>query len=128
VTPRGRADRSLATASKRYLQDKLKGRGGDGGTYQLNVALELEWFAERVESDHVHSEGRPWSLRCLRELLFSCKARLGSRTPHPQRARQREQGGVVSPSGPPAPRRTSGPRFRGRVVDVTAPIRDRRRS
>jgi len=43
-------DRALSTALddsfERYLQDKGKGRGGDGGNYRRNAARELERFAE----------------------------------------------------------------------------------
>jgi len=45
-TPRERADQSLASSFERYLQDKGKGRGGDGGNYRRNAARELERFAE----------------------------------------------------------------------------------
>ena len=46
MTPRERADQSLASSFERYLQDKGKGRGGDGGNYRRNAARELERFAE----------------------------------------------------------------------------------
>jgi len=36
----------LAETFERYLQDKGKGRGGDGGNYRRNAARELERFAE----------------------------------------------------------------------------------
>ncbi|GCF15816.1 recombinase [Haloarcula mannanilytica] len=43
-------DRALSTtlddSFERYLQDKGKGRGGDGGNYRRNAARELERFAE----------------------------------------------------------------------------------
>ena len=43
-------DRTLSTtlddSFERYLQDKGKGRGGDGGNYRRNAARELERFAE----------------------------------------------------------------------------------
>jgi len=45
MTPRERADRSLASSFERYLQDKGKGRGGEGGNYRRNAARELERFA-----------------------------------------------------------------------------------
>ena len=42
-------DRALSTplddSFERYLQDKGKGRGGDGGNYRRNAARELERFA-----------------------------------------------------------------------------------
>ena len=44
MTPRERADQSLASSFERYLQDKGKGRGGDGGNYRRNAARELERF------------------------------------------------------------------------------------
>jgi integrase len=36
----------LASSFERYLQDKGKGRGGEGGNYRRNAARELERFAE----------------------------------------------------------------------------------
>ncbi|RLM53477.1 site-specific integrase [Halobellus sp. Atlit-31R] len=51
MTPRERADRSLASSFERYLQDKGKGRGGDGGNYRRNAARELERFAEWAAGD-----------------------------------------------------------------------------
>jgi integrase len=36
----------LTDSFERYLQDKGKGRGGDGGNYRRNVARELERFAD----------------------------------------------------------------------------------
>jgi len=48
-------DRALSTALddsfERYLQDKGKGRGGDGGNYRRNAARELERFAEWAAGD-----------------------------------------------------------------------------
>ena len=41
-TPRERAGPSLARSFERYLQDKGKGRGGDGRNYRRNAARELE--------------------------------------------------------------------------------------
>jgi integrase len=41
-----RDDRPLASSYDRYLQDKGKGRGGEGGNYRRNAARELERFAE----------------------------------------------------------------------------------
>ena len=40
----------LADSFERYLQDKGKGRGGDGGNYRRNAARELERFAEWAAS------------------------------------------------------------------------------
>lgn len=37
---------SLSDSFERYLQDKGKGRGGEGGNYRRNAARELERFAE----------------------------------------------------------------------------------
>src|SRR6056297_1554429 len=51
MTPRERADRSLASSFERYLQDKGKGRGGEGGNYRRNAARELERFAEWAAGD-----------------------------------------------------------------------------
>ncbi len=36
---------------ERYLQDKGKGRGGDGGNYRRNAAHELKRFAEWAAGD-----------------------------------------------------------------------------
>ena len=48
-------DRALSTpltdSFDRYLQDKGKGRGGDGGNYRRNAARELERFAEWAAGD-----------------------------------------------------------------------------
>jgi len=48
-------DRALSTplddSFERYLQDKGKGRGGDGGNYRRNAARELERFAEWAAGD-----------------------------------------------------------------------------
>ena len=49
--PRNRSDQSLASSFERYLQDKGKGRGGDGGNYRRNAARELERFAEWAAGD-----------------------------------------------------------------------------
>jgi integrase len=43
---RTRRDRSLASSFERYLQDKGKGRGGEGGNYRRNAARELQRFHE----------------------------------------------------------------------------------
>ncbi|SEP23889.1 hypothetical protein SAMN05216388_105117 [Halorientalis persicus] len=40
------AARRLRSSFDRYLQDKGKGRGGEGGNYRRNAARELERFAE----------------------------------------------------------------------------------
>jgi len=37
MTPRERADQSLTSSFERYLQDKGKGRGGDGGNYRVSL-------------------------------------------------------------------------------------------
>ena len=42
---------SLTESFERYLQDKGKGRGGDGGNYRRNAARELERFAEWAAGD-----------------------------------------------------------------------------
>jgi integrase len=41
----------LIESFERYLQDKGKGRGGDGGNYRRNAARELERFAEWAAGD-----------------------------------------------------------------------------
>ncbi|KOX95489.1 phage integrase SAM-like domain-containing protein [Halorubrum tropicale] len=56
MTPREHADRSLASSFERYLQDKGKGRGGDGGNYRRNAARELDWFAEWARGDRGDEE------------------------------------------------------------------------
>jgi len=38
--------RPLRSSYDRYLQDKGKGRGGEGGNYRRNAARELERFVE----------------------------------------------------------------------------------
>lgn len=38
-------DRAIEDSFERYLQDKGKGRGGEGGNYRRNVARELQRFA-----------------------------------------------------------------------------------
>ena len=40
------AERPLRNSFDRYLQDKGKGRGGEGGNYRRNAARELDRFAE----------------------------------------------------------------------------------
>jgi integrase len=42
---------SLADSFERYLQDKGKGRGGDGGNYRRNAARELERFGQWAAGD-----------------------------------------------------------------------------
>jgi integrase len=44
-TARSRGERPLTRTFDRYLQDKGKGRGGEGGNYRRNVARELDRFA-----------------------------------------------------------------------------------
>ena len=39
------AARPLRSSFDRYLQDKGKGRGGEGGNYRRNAARELDRFA-----------------------------------------------------------------------------------
>jgi len=41
-----RSESALNDSLERYLQDKGKGRGGDGGNYRRNAARELERFTE----------------------------------------------------------------------------------
>ena len=41
-----RSESTLNDSLERYLQDKGKGRGGDGGNYRRNAARELERFTE----------------------------------------------------------------------------------
>jgi integrase len=51
-TPTERDPRtSLSESFERYLQDKGKGRGGDGGNYRRNAARELQRFAEWAAGD-----------------------------------------------------------------------------
>jgi len=51
-TPSARDGTTPLTSSfERYLQDKGKGRGGDGGNYRRNAARELERFAEWAAGD-----------------------------------------------------------------------------
>ncbi|MXR19131.1 hypothetical protein GRX66_00395 [Halobacterium sp. PCN9] len=47
MTPRERADQSPTSSFERYLQDKGKGRGGDGGNY-LDSARESPPFTAGV--------------------------------------------------------------------------------
>jgi integrase len=42
---------ALTCSFERYLQDKGKGRGGDGGNYRRNAARELKRFAEWAAGD-----------------------------------------------------------------------------
>ena len=46
TTAQERAARPLRSSFERYLQDKGKGRGGEGGNYRRNAACELERFVE----------------------------------------------------------------------------------
>jgi integrase len=46
-----RSESALNDSFERYLQDKGKGRGGDGGNYRRNAARELERFVEWAASD-----------------------------------------------------------------------------
>ena len=46
-----RTGRSLTGSFERYLQDKGKGRGGDGGNYRRNATRELKRFAEWAAGD-----------------------------------------------------------------------------
>jgi len=41
-----RPETTLVETFERYLQNKGKGRGGEGGNYRRNAARELERFAE----------------------------------------------------------------------------------
>jgi hypothetical protein len=41
----------LASSFERYLQDKGKGRGGEGGNYRQNAARELDRFVEWAAGD-----------------------------------------------------------------------------
>ncbi len=50
-TPTDRTARPLDSSFERYLQDKGKGRGGEGGNYRRNVARELERFHEWARGD-----------------------------------------------------------------------------
>jgi hypothetical protein len=49
---------SLADSFERYLQDKGKGRGGDGGNYRRNAARELEQFGRWAVATAVGAGGR----------------------------------------------------------------------
>ena len=51
-----RSGRSLASSFDRYLQDKGKGRAGDGGNYRRNTARELERFEEWAAGDGVDGD------------------------------------------------------------------------
>jgi hypothetical protein len=46
-----RPESALDDSFERYLQDKGKGRGGDGGNYRRNAARELERFVEWAAGD-----------------------------------------------------------------------------
>jgi len=45
------AARPLRSSFDRYLQDKGKGRGGEGGNYRRNAARELDRFGEWAAGD-----------------------------------------------------------------------------
>jgi len=47
---------SITDSIERYLQDKGKGRGGDGGNYRRNAARELERFAQWASGDRGRSK------------------------------------------------------------------------
>jgi len=47
---------SVTDSIERYLQDKGKGRGGDGGNYRRNAARELERFAQWADGDRGRSK------------------------------------------------------------------------
>src|SRR6056297_2931706 len=51
------AARPLRSSFDRYLQDKGKGRGGDGGNYRRNASRELERFAEWAAGDRADDRG-----------------------------------------------------------------------
>jgi len=58
-TPTERAPgASLSESFERYLQDKGKGCGGDGGNYRRNAARELERFVEWAAGDR---DGDDWT-------------------------------------------------------------------
>ncbi|WP_436936570.1 tyrosine-type recombinase/integrase [Halovenus marina] len=46
ISPTRDGSTPLASSFERYLQDKGKGRGGEGGNYRRNAARELERFVE----------------------------------------------------------------------------------
>src|SRR6056297_1114672 len=47
-----RSEYTLDDSFERYLQDKGKGRGGDGGNYRRNAARELDRFVEWAAGEH----------------------------------------------------------------------------
>ena len=53
-----RASATLGRTFERYLQDKGKGRGGEGGNYRRNTARELGRFAEQAAGGR---GGEGWS-------------------------------------------------------------------
>jgi len=55
-TSKERTTQSLTSSFERYLQDKGKGRGGDGGNYRRNAARELTRFAEWAAGDRGSDE------------------------------------------------------------------------
>ena len=87
MTPRERADQPLESSLERYLQDKGKGRGGDGGNYRRNAARELKGFTEWTSGDRgddelslgiVQSICAWWSRHCWWRLSHVfCDSRLG---------------------------------------------------
>jgi hypothetical protein len=46
----------LSETFDRYLQDKGKGRGGEGGNYRRNAARELERFVEWAAGDRSNDD------------------------------------------------------------------------
>jgi integrase len=50
------AARPLRSSFDRYLQDKGKGRGGEGGNYRRNAARELDRFAEWAAGDRADDD------------------------------------------------------------------------
>ena len=55
-TPTPDGSTLFADSFERYLQDKGKGRGGDGGNYRRNAARELERFAQWADGDRGRSK------------------------------------------------------------------------
>jgi integrase len=58
ITAQDRADRPLQSSFERYLQDKGKGRGGEGGNYRRNAARELDRFVRWAAGE---LGGNDWS-------------------------------------------------------------------
>jgi integrase len=71
----------LTRTFERYLQDKGKGRGGDGGNYRRNAARELERFAEWAGGDRggdwigIATDDREPTFADLDERVFRAYAR-----------------------------------------------------